>query len=148
MGSGFILLICQLSVHEMSPTPGLVLILITACWAVYLFVWEFLTGYGFLHLFFYVSTTFSTDPRVVGSVVESASLKHPHWVGNFYLKSLKNNYYGTPKICENIQTWHILRGQMAIAYLFQWLCRSVNINEKMHFLNNINKCNIKLKTYH
>ena len=64
-------LVSRLFMHKTSPTISLVCILFTSFLDVYHLFGGFLTNYAFLCLFFYVSTTFTTDPRVVGLVAGS-----------------------------------------------------------------------------
>ena len=75
-GLRLVLLLSRLSLHEMSLTLGLVWIVIMSFLEVYHLVRDFLKDYGPSRLFFYVSTTFTTDSRVVGSDVESAPVEH------------------------------------------------------------------------
>ena len=77
-GLGLVVKLLQLIVQKMSPTLQLVFIVFTFCRKVYRLVGGFLTDYGFSCPFFYDSTTFTTDLRVVGSVAGSAQVEHPH----------------------------------------------------------------------
>ena len=77
-GLGLVVLLVQLIVQKTSPTRQLVSVVIMSCREVYRLVRGFLTHYAFFVPFFYVSTTFTTDPRVVMLVAGSAPVEHPH----------------------------------------------------------------------
>ena len=55
---------------------GLVCILIMFCQEVYRLVGDFFPKYGFFYNPF--NNTFTTDPRVIGSIAGSAPVEHPH----------------------------------------------------------------------
>ena len=75
---GLVILLLRLIMQKTSPTLHLVGVVITDCREVYRLVRVFLTNSAFLCLSFYIPTSFTTDPTVVGSVVGLAPVEDPH----------------------------------------------------------------------